>query len=115
MGFTSKIGTTAAVLLSLAAVPAGAQWLNYKTPGIPRTKDGKPDLTARAPRAADGKPDLSGLWSLSGFGTATNITDVPMLPAADVIYRKRLETYANDDPAVGCLPEGPRAGLAGLD
>jgi hypothetical protein len=39
-----------------------AQWLNFKTPGIPRTADGKPNLTAPAPRAPDGKPDLSGLW-----------------------------------------------------
>ena len=38
------------------------QWLNYPTPGAPRTKDGKPDLNAPAPRAANGKPDLSGLW-----------------------------------------------------
>src|SRR5689334_6006788 len=36
-----------------------AQWLNYPTPGIPRTADGKPDLSAPAPKTADGKPDLS--------------------------------------------------------
>jgi hypothetical protein len=39
-----------------------AQWLGYPTPGIPRTRDGKPNLAARAPRARDGKPDLSGVW-----------------------------------------------------
>ncbi len=39
-----------------------AQWLNYPTPGTPRTKDGKPNLSARAPRASNGKPDLSGVW-----------------------------------------------------
>ena len=33
-----------------------AQWLNFKAPGIPRTKDGKPDLSAPAPKMADGKP-----------------------------------------------------------
>lgn len=48
--------------LLLLAVGAQAQWLNYKTPGIPRTKDGKPNLSAPAPRALDGKPDLSGVW-----------------------------------------------------
>ena len=105
----------AACLLTLVAAPAGAQWLNYPTPGIPRTKDGKPNLTARAPRAADGKPDMSGMWSIGGLGTAFNITNVEMLPAAEAVFRKRLETYANDDPAGACLPEGPRAGLAGLD
>jgi len=39
-----------------------AQWLNFPTPGTPRTRDGKPNLAAPAPRALDGKPDLSGVW-----------------------------------------------------
>jgi hypothetical protein len=50
------------VLLALFPVAAHAQWLNFRTPGIPRTPDGKPDLSAPVPRAADGKPDLSGVW-----------------------------------------------------
>ena len=50
------------VLLALAASCTFAQWLNYPTPGMPRTRDGKPNLTALAPRAPNGKPDLSGLW-----------------------------------------------------
>jgi hypothetical protein len=41
---------------------AQAQWLNFPTPGTPRTRDGKPNLVAPAPRALGGKPDLSGLW-----------------------------------------------------
>ena len=41
--------TTLALLLS---APLEAQWLNFKTPGIPRTADGKPDVSAPAPRAA---------------------------------------------------------------
>src|SRR5580692_5891431 len=49
-------------LLALVSVGAQAQWLNFPTPGTPRTRDGKPDLTARTPRTADGKPDLSGVW-----------------------------------------------------
>jgi hypothetical protein len=48
-------------LVTLLSAPLAAQWLNYATPGIPRTAGGKPDLTAPAPRTADGKPDLSGL------------------------------------------------------
>ena len=39
-----------------------AQWLNYKTPGVPRTADGKPKLDAPPPKALDGHPDLSGTW-----------------------------------------------------
>jgi hypothetical protein len=50
------------VVFVLLATSAGAQWLNFRTPGIPRTADGRPDLTAPAPRVADGKPDLSGVW-----------------------------------------------------
>ena len=42
--------------------PLAAQWLKYPTPGVPRTPDAKPNLTAPVPRTADGKPDLSGLW-----------------------------------------------------
>jgi hypothetical protein len=56
--------------LTLLPVPAGAQWLNYKTPGIPRTPEGKPDLSAPAPKTADGKPDLSGVWRIDTAGTA---------------------------------------------
>jgi hypothetical protein len=52
-----------AVLIAfLGSGAAPAQWLNFPTPGVPRTADGKPDLTATAPRALDGKPDLSGVW-----------------------------------------------------
>lgn len=45
----------------LFAATAQAQWLNYKDPRTPRTKDGKPNLTAPAPRM-NGVPDLSGVW-----------------------------------------------------
>lgn len=50
------------VLLAILANSASAQWVNYPTPGIPRTRDGKPNLAAPAPRASNGKPDLSGVW-----------------------------------------------------
>jgi hypothetical protein len=49
-------------LFALLSTGASAQWLNYPTPGIPRTRDGKPNLTAPVPRAVNGKPDLSGVW-----------------------------------------------------
>jgi hypothetical protein len=40
---------------------ADAQWPDYPDSRIPRTKDGKPNLTAPAPRL-NGRPDLSGVW-----------------------------------------------------
>jgi hypothetical protein len=51
----------------LAVSTCFAQWLNYPSAGIPRTPDGKPDLSAPAPKATDGRPDLSGIWT-SGTG-----------------------------------------------
>ncbi len=52
-----------AVIL-IAALPATvfAQWPTYRDPSIPRTPDGKPNMSAPAPKAPDGKPDLSGMW-----------------------------------------------------
>jgi hypothetical protein len=50
-----------AILLATTTLPLVAQWLNYPEAGTPRTKDGKPNLTAPAPRM-NGKPDLSGVW-----------------------------------------------------
>ena len=103
----------AGVLLVGFAPTAGAQWLNVRTPGIPRTADGKPMLDAPAPRSADGRPDLSGLWQPGSYTYLRNIMadmrpeDVPFQPWAAVVYETRT---TKDDPAVRCLPAGiPRS------
>ena len=58
-----RVGLAAAVVL-LAPGPTRlfGQWPAYPTAGVPKTADGKPDLTAPAPKTPDGKPDLSGVW-----------------------------------------------------
>jgi hypothetical protein len=54
-------GVAIGILLGGMISCASAQWLNYRDPKTPRTKDGKPNLSASAPRS-HGKPDLSGVW-----------------------------------------------------
>ena len=55
--------TLTAVAVALAAVvPMSAQWVRHHDPAVPRTADGKPNLSAATPRAPDGTPDLSGVW-----------------------------------------------------
>jgi hypothetical protein len=103
--------THLSVIAALAAVvstPAPAQWLKYKTPGIPRTADGKPDLTAPAPKSPDGKPDLSGLWR-SSFGgyllnLASDLKPGDVEPWAEALYKQRLEEFGKDHPLYRCMP-----------
>jgi len=66
-------------LFMLLTTVAHAQWLNFPTPGTPRTRDGKADLSAKAPRAPDGKPDLSGVWRTEPVPPGENSTvfDLP--------------------------------------
>lgn len=100
-------------VVALLPVCASAQWINYKTDGIPRTPDGKPNLTAPAPKTPDGKPDLSGLWRQpDGVKYTVNIAadlkpgDVPMQPWAAELYKQRQDTLSKDDPVGYCLLPG---------
>ena len=78
------------LVLCLSVTAAQAQWLNYPTPGVPRTKDGKVNLTAAMPRTADGKPDLSGVWHVQPTGLAEmkrlfgNDVDVVQVPGMEI-------------------------------
>src|SRR5437016_862342 len=96
-------------------------WLNYPTRGIPRTKDGKPKLTAPAPKARDGKPDLSGIWMIvwskealargdkEGVGPylpdfMPNGAEIPLQPQAATLYKQRSEKFGGGRPSSMCLP-----------
>src|SRR5450631_1757599 len=102
----------AAAALWLLAVPLCAQWLNLPTPGIPRTADGKPNLTAPAPRTPDGKPDFSGTWQPEAnpyrFNVIQDLKDEGIFrPAAEAVFLKRVTDFRRDDPVTNCLPAGP--------
>jgi hypothetical protein len=57
-----RFSSIAVLFVTVALLAAHGQWLNYPAPGTPRTRDGKPNLLAKAPRTSSGKPDLSGVW-----------------------------------------------------
>ncbi len=127
------------VLFALLSTGAHAQWLNHPTPGTPRTKDGKPNLSAKTPRLA-GKP---GVWQVEPerkgeiqrllgddltvglvpgdpidtfskyfYNILADFTpeQAPIRPEALAIMHNRPKDYLS--PTQRCLPEGvPRADL----
>ena len=100
------------VLVTVAlSAPASAQWLNQPTAGLPRTPDGKPNLSAPTPRAPDGKPDLSGLWTKISPKYSRNIAadlkpdDVQ--PWARALLDERRENLGKEYMNVKCVPLGP--------
>jgi hypothetical protein len=101
-----------AAALWLIPISVGAQWLDLRTPGIPRNADGKPNLTAPAPRTPDGKPDFSGLWQPEvnpyRFNLIQDLKDESIFrPAAEAIFLERVRDFRRDDPVTNCLPGGP--------
>lgn len=93
-----------AVALSTSAV---AQWIDYRTPGVPRLPDGKPNLSAPAPRTADGKPDLSGIWQAGRAGqygydynVAQNLPAGSVTPWAESVREQRVQDFRNAGPSV---------------
>ncbi|HEX5111026.1 MAG TPA: hypothetical protein VFV95_21390 [Vicinamibacterales bacterium] len=125
----SAIGAVAAFILVVAATPAAvAQWPTYRAAGVPRTTDGRVDMTAPAPRTADGKPDLSGVWNYAGVlgfrggppppppGTPPEATfwnieagikeGLPFQPWAAELRKQRMAGNSKDNPDASCLPLG---------
>jgi hypothetical protein len=95
--------------MSLAALttPVAAQWLNHPTPGIPRTADGKPNLTAPAPRTPDGKPDFTGLWNAPMQVSQPSADPSDVSPWAKEVAQRRAEDFFKTRPTFQCLPSGP--------
>jgi hypothetical protein len=123
-----------AAIVFVIAPSLWAQWPPYPTAGVPKTPEGKPDLTAPGPRTSDGKPDLSGLWlrgdgqlGPAGGGTlrapapsfsigppVTTFRDVganfkeglPLQPWAADLVKARRAVNSKDNPDAHCLPMG---------
>src|SRR5262245_48588384 len=120
----------ASAILLAASVSSllSAQWIHYPTPGLPRTANGQPNLSAPAPRLPNGTPDLSGVWvSLQPEkAAATNFAGMPgsegsppfmnvenfltagstmvMLPDAAALYREHGRMLGAGRPSERCLP-----------
>jgi hypothetical protein len=98
---------------TLFSVSSFAQW-NVSTPGIPRSADGKPNLSAPSPRTADGKPDLTGVWQAGRAGAAGqygydyNVAqDLPadaVTPWAQNVRQQRVQDFRKGSPLAHCLP-----------
>ena len=103
------ISISSGVVLLSMFVPLSAQWLHYPTPEVPRTPDGKPNLSAPAPKMPDGKPDLSGIWVAADNRHLADLADgaeVPMLPWAAALSKERTENLAKGHPSERCLTHG---------
>jgi hypothetical protein len=130
----SKVVSAAVLLL----VPSGlwAQWPAYPTPGVPKTSDGKADLSGPAPKTSDGKPDFSGIWKfvdspdarpgtpppagarspgigvripglLQFFDIGSTLKDgLPFQPWAVELRSRRVAENNKDNPDAHCLPIG---------
>src|SRR5262249_2648315 len=107
----------AAVAVIMSASPAGAQWSPYRTPGLPRTADGKPNLSGPAPRMADNKPDLSGVWRVRQgtylFWITSALKPADIRPWAAAREKDYAANFRRDSDGIKCLPPGPKAGISG--
>ena len=125
---SAALALTATIFFCVA--PLAAQWLKYPTAGVPRARDGKPNLTAPTPRTREGKPDFSGMWltadgmpcntlaegfqqcgselpmSRYGINIGAGLTGgLPYQPWAAQQVKYQTEQNSKDDPHARCLPD----------
>ena len=118
-----------ASILGLTVGTAQAQWLKYPTAEVPKTADGKPNLTAPAPKGPDGKPDFWGIWlsgnincrnqnpdtlvcgaelpfGKEGFNFGVSLPGgLPYQPWLAALVKERTATQGEGDPHIACRPD----------
>ena len=116
----SVIRAAALLVLSQVFTPLFAQswWSKVPPAALPRTADGKVDLSAPAPRLPDGKPDFSGVWN-PPMGYIRDIAKdlkepVPFQASVKALYDERAAgLHWKEEPDANCLPQGvPKVLLA---
>ena len=101
----------AVLMLFAGTIPASAQWLDRAWPGIPRTADGTPNLTAPAPPGPDGQPDLTGVWNAPP--PVARPDPATLQPWVTDLARRRQQEYYKMRPFFRCLPSGPETERSG--
>jgi hypothetical protein len=103
-------------LLAAAAIASG-QWLNRKTPGVPRLDNGALDMMAPAPRLGDGQFDLNGLWWVAPNETGSDFTrdlkSEEIAPWARKPHKERPDSYMIDSPHTRRSTPATRASVRG--
>lgn len=125
---TASVAVALGAALTLSATAWG-QWLKYPTAGVPRTADGKPNMSAPAPRTPDGKPDFSGIWLTNngrchfkdpeklvcgselpmgreGINMGASLPGgLPYQPWLAALVKKQKAANSPDDPHIYCFPD----------
>jgi len=119
----------------LLPLPSAAQWPKQRDRGVPRTHDGKPNLSAPVSRTREGKPNLSGVWLpepdpkgkpqgveqevfpryFVSITADLKPEEVPFTAPAAATFKKHVESQGRADPIAHCQPTGvPRIGTIPL-
>jgi hypothetical protein len=110
-GGVTLIDMRLVILMLCATLGVSAQWIDFRTPGVPRTAAGKADLSAPVPQADNGKPDLSGIWSTDpgyfmDLAKDLKPEDIGMMPWALALQKEREANDHEGDPLAHCMPPG---------